>query len=192
MKLLTKIRVEFSDLRDQRYNHNFKCESPMCSCGLEDKTSVHYFLCCPRYHAQRNNFLSKISELMGSDVSVVPNDHLIHILIYGSNVFNIICNKLIIEQSILYIKKSGRFKKLEAFSLNENLSCHPPPPPSLSFNCDLYVFFCESGAGDCHTARLNKGIIGNHLPLNGSICTSLFYFFIFIKKKKNAIILICT
>ena len=72
------MRVEFSDLRDDRYNHNFKCESPMCSCGLEDETSVHYFLCCPRYHAQRNNFLSKISELMGSDVSVLPcDDHLI-------------------------------------------------------------------------------------------------------------------
>ena len=116
MKLLTKIRVEFSDLRDHRYNHNFKCESPTCSCGLEDETSVHYFLCCPRYHTQRINLLSKISELMGSDVSALPNDHLNHILIYGSNVFNTICNKLIIEQSILYIKKSGRFKKLEAFS----------------------------------------------------------------------------
>ena len=43
---------------------------------------------------------------MSSDISVLPNDHLIHILIYGSNVFNTICNKLIIEQSILYIKKS--------------------------------------------------------------------------------------
>ena len=60
-----------------------------------------------------------MSELMGCDVSVLPNGHLIHILIYGSNVFNIICNKLIIEQFILYIKKSRRFKKLEAFSLNE-------------------------------------------------------------------------
>ena len=53
---------------------------------------------------------------MGGDASALPNDHLNHILIYGSNVFNTICNKLIIEQSILYIKRSGRFKKLEAFS----------------------------------------------------------------------------
>ena len=81
MKLLTKIRVEFCDLRDDRYNDNFKCESPMCSCRLDDETFVHYFLCCPRYHTQRNNFLSKILELMGCDVSGLPNDHLIHILI---------------------------------------------------------------------------------------------------------------
>ena len=85
---LIKLGVEFSDLRDDRYNDNFKCESPMCSCGLDDETSVHYFLCSPRYHTQRNNFLSKISELMSSNVSVLPNDHLIHILIYGGNVSN--------------------------------------------------------------------------------------------------------
>ena len=28
-KLLTKIRVSFSDLRDHRFNHNFNCESPL-------------------------------------------------------------------------------------------------------------------------------------------------------------------
>ena len=43
-----------------------------------------------------------------------------HTLIYGSNVFNSVCNKLIIEQSILYIENPGgimhiRYKKLEAF-----------------------------------------------------------------------------
>ena len=116
VKLLTKIRVEFSDLRDHRYNHNFNCESPTCSCGSEDETSVHYFLCCPRYQTQRMILLSKISEIIGSDISVLPINHLNYILIYGSNVYNSSCNKLILEQSILYIKKSGRFKKLEAFS----------------------------------------------------------------------------
>ena len=49
IKLLTKIRVSFSDLRDHRFNHNFNCESPICSCGIEDETSVHSFLRCPHY-----------------------------------------------------------------------------------------------------------------------------------------------
>ena len=48
IKLLTKIRVNFSDLRDHRYNHNFNCQNPSCACGIEDETAVHYFLCCPR------------------------------------------------------------------------------------------------------------------------------------------------
>ena len=41
---LSKIKVQFSDLRDHRYTHNFNCKSPFCSCGLEYETTVHYFL----------------------------------------------------------------------------------------------------------------------------------------------------
>ena len=44
IKLLTKIRVGFSDLRDHRFNHNFYCISPICKCGIEDETAVHFFL----------------------------------------------------------------------------------------------------------------------------------------------------
>ena len=80
-KLLTKIRVSFSDLRDHRYNHNFNCENPICSCGLNDETAVHFFLCCPRYDNLRTTYLSKISDIIGSDVTVLPNDHLTYILI---------------------------------------------------------------------------------------------------------------
>ena len=115
IKLLTKIRVSFSDLRDDRYNHNFNCISPICSCGLEDETSVHYFLCCPRYRNLRLTYLGKICDIIGSDVTVLPNDHLCCILMYGSNVYNDITNENIIKETILYIKQSGRFKKLEAF-----------------------------------------------------------------------------
>ena len=113
IKLLTKIRVDFLELREHRYDHNFNCESPTCSCGVEDETSVHFFLCCPCYIAQRT--INKISDIIASD-SVLPKDHLIQIILHGSNVINYISNKLIIEQSILYINKTGRFNKQEAFS----------------------------------------------------------------------------
>ena len=115
IKLLTKIRVEFSDLRDHRFNHNFNCLSPTCHCGFDDETSVHFFLCCSRFQAQRAILLSNLSDIIASDVTVLPNEHLIHIILYGSNVYNSICNKLILEQSILYIKNTQRFQKLEAF-----------------------------------------------------------------------------
>ena len=116
IELLTKIRVDFSDLRYHRYNHNCNCQSPTCSCGIGVETTLHYFLCCPRYFAQSTILLRKTSEIMASDVSVLPKEHLNHLILCGSNVFNSISNKLIIEQSILYIKTTGRFKKLEAFS----------------------------------------------------------------------------
>ena len=52
IKLLTKIRVTFSDLRDHRFNHNFNCEYPICSCSMEDESSEHFFL-----HAVSNRLI---------------------------------------------------------------------------------------------------------------------------------------
>jgi len=115
-KLLTKIRVNFSDLRDHRFNHNFNCENPTCACGLEDETPVHYFLSCPRYINQRTIYLGKISESIGTNVNVLPKEHLTQILMYGSNVYNNVTNNMIINETIYVMKKSGRFKKLEAFN----------------------------------------------------------------------------
>ena len=62
IKLLTKIRVTFSDLRDHRYNHTFNCINPTCSCGLDDETSVHYLLCCQRYVNLRTIILAKYAK----------------------------------------------------------------------------------------------------------------------------------
>ena len=116
ISILTKIRVEFSDLRDHRYNHNFNCISPTCKCTRDRETSVHYFLRCPLYERNRTTLLSKISDIIHSDVRVLPDDHLLHILLYGSNMYNTIVNKLVIEATIKFIHQTGRFKYLEAFS----------------------------------------------------------------------------
>ena len=37
LKLLSCLRVDFSDLRMHRFNHNFNCSDPTCKCGLEEK-----------------------------------------------------------------------------------------------------------------------------------------------------------
>ena len=116
IKLLTKIRVDFSDLRDHRFDHKFNCPSPLCNCGREDETSAHYFLCCPRFKTLRKTYLSKISVIVNSDITILPTGHLTHLLMYGSNVYNDISNELILTETINYINKSGRFTKLEAFS----------------------------------------------------------------------------
>ena len=115
IKLLTKIRVGFSDLRDHRFHHNFNCESSICLCGVEDETSVHFFLRCPLYSTQRSTLLSKISDIIRSDVSVLPDEHLCNILVYGSNVYNCVSNRLIVSETITYTRNTGRFINLEAF-----------------------------------------------------------------------------
>ena len=116
MKLLTQIRVEFSDLRDHRFDHKFNCVSPLCSCGVEDETSAHFLLCCPRYNTQRNTYLGRISQIIKSDITILPKDHLTSLLLYGSKAYNIISNNLILNETIMFIFKTKRFKKFEAFS----------------------------------------------------------------------------
>ena len=39
IKLLTQLRVEFSDLRYHRYRHNFHCSTPLVCARLELKTT---------------------------------------------------------------------------------------------------------------------------------------------------------
>ena len=115
IKLLTKIRVEFSDLRDHRINHNFNCIWSICRCGLDDETHAHFFLRCPMFAVERVSLLSKISDILHTDISVLPSEHLVHILLYGSNVYNAVTDKLILNETITSIRNTGRFTTLEAF-----------------------------------------------------------------------------
>ena len=116
MRRLTQLRVDFSDLRDHRFNHRFNCASPRCICGIEDETTSHFLVSCPRYNNLRLAYLSKISQIINSDVSILPVDHLTNLLLYGSKAYNAITNELILTETIIFIYKSERFKFLEAFT----------------------------------------------------------------------------
>ena len=57
---------------------------------------VHYFLRCSRFSTQRKSLLNNVSGIVNSDVSILPNEHLYYIFVYGSNIYNFVSNKLII------------------------------------------------------------------------------------------------
>ncbi len=116
VSLLTRLRVDFSDLRAHRFNHNFNCPSPVCACNIENETSKHYLTCCPRFSHHRINLMNSISDIVNPETTHLPNDNLTHILLYGSNAYNVVTNKLILEASIRYIKSSKRFNVLEAYA----------------------------------------------------------------------------
>ena len=121
LSLLTRLRTEFSDLRDHRFKHNFNCTSPICKCGLENETTEHFFLRCPRFSLARINLLPSIQNTLKHDLDPILISHthrpsdLTNLLLYGSESFNCITNKLIIEASIRFILFSKRFKVIEAY-----------------------------------------------------------------------------
>ena len=140
-KPLTKLRVEFSDLRSHRFKHNFNCSSPLCSCRLEEEVNSHCFIRCTRYQHIRIILLSNILRIIGSDISILPREYLSNIILYGSNVYNKITNKLIPIETLEYIIKSECFIVLEAFHDNLwYLLCYPTVPTS-RLSCDVFCIY---------------------------------------------------
>ena len=115
LKRLTQLRVDFSDLREHRFSHNFNCPSPICKCGLDEETTEHYFLRCHLHSRHRILLLRSLSDIVKNDISVLPSHHLCEILLYGSKVYNDVSNMLILQSSIRFIRSTKRFDILEAF-----------------------------------------------------------------------------
>ena len=110
----TKLRVEFSDLLSHRFSHYFNCITPICSYLLDEESNSYSLLRCLLYAPIRNNFFGNVSLIIGSDISLLPSEHLTCILLYGSNVYSNITNKLLPTETIEFIRKYERFNNLGA------------------------------------------------------------------------------
>ena len=104
---LTRLRVNFSDLREHGFDHRFNCPNPLCKCSIENESTEHFLLRCPLYSTIRKTLLSNLAIAVNDEILNLPHDHLTSIILYGSTSFNLITNK-----TILIIK----FNKIEAYS----------------------------------------------------------------------------
>ena len=62
VRLLTRLRVHFRDLREHRFRNRFQCSSPMCICQTGSEDNEHFFLPCPRDSNHRRDLLNRISD----------------------------------------------------------------------------------------------------------------------------------
>ena len=111
VKLLTRLRVEFSDLRSRRFHHNFHCPDPSCLCKTGIKDNEHFLLHCPRFTSQRKCLLDLVSSLTGIEVMHLSSKELCRLLLYGRNDLSVTVNRGIIEETIKFIRSTGRFEK---------------------------------------------------------------------------------
>ena len=118
LKLLTQLRVDLNDLRVHRFRHGFRnCPSAVCACGTTDESTSHFLHRCPRFSSQRTILYSKIRSLdSGSSFFSLSLDNFTTALLYGMKKLTDNDNKLILEATIDFIRKSKRFNKLEAFA----------------------------------------------------------------------------
>ena len=64
IKLLTRLRVRLSHLREHKFRHNFQGSiDPFCNCGRHFETTTHFFLHCSNYSNQRITVFEQINNI---------------------------------------------------------------------------------------------------------------------------------
>ena len=109
-KLLTRLRLEFSELREHKFRYNFNCLDPICLWGNEVENNKYFLLHCQRFSIHRTSYLDNVSHLINRSNKTLSNSLLCNILLFGDNRFNDITNMLTLESTVDFSKKTGRFK----------------------------------------------------------------------------------
>ena len=85
LKLLTRLRLGLSHLREHKFRHNFNDTiDPFCLCGRNDiETSEHFLLRCPNYACLR---LKLFDNLRNNNMLLLPLESrfIVQILLFGS------------------------------------------------------------------------------------------------------------
>ena len=67
IKLITRVRLGFSHLREHKFKHNFQeTLNPLCSCSIEAESTCHYFLRC--------HFFDVLWATLMNDLSNIDSD----------------------------------------------------------------------------------------------------------------------
>ena len=109
IKLITRLRLGLSHLRDHKFKHNFlDCLNPICCCGKDIETTVHYLLHCPIFSDESSIFLNNMRSidenvLSGSDSRISET------VLFGISSFNGTKNTSILKYLIDYILSTKRF-----------------------------------------------------------------------------------
>ena len=109
IKLLTRLRVGLSRLREHKFKHSFQDTlNPICNCGEDIQTTSHYLLRGPGYLQERKTLLNTMSWIV-PNIFDFNNDQLTEILLYGKEHFDNINNTSILDATINYLIETKRF-----------------------------------------------------------------------------------
>ena len=83
VKYLTRLRLEFSHLKEHKFKHNFQDSiDPMCSCSSGDETTIRFLLHCANFNTQRKILFEKIPTLDGN-ILIENEDSIVNTLLFG-------------------------------------------------------------------------------------------------------------
>ena len=110
VKLLTRLRLSLSHLRDHTLKHSFQDSlNPICNCGTDVAITTHYLLHCLLFSDERLILINNIRN-MDSNILNLNDCRFSEVLLFGSSSFNNTKNKSILNTTIDYIVSSKRFE----------------------------------------------------------------------------------
>ena len=110
LKLLTRLGVGLSHLNKHKFKYSFSnYTNPLCSCSLELESTTHFFLYCLCFSSVRKILFNELVLTCKKFVDL-PDSIKVELLLYRSPDLSFTQNSSIINASIKYITKSGRFK----------------------------------------------------------------------------------
>ena len=113
IRILTKLRLQFSPLNEHKFRHRFNATSLLCNCGTANEDNKHFLLHCPLFSNFRVNLHGELSEFLDLDLPNLDDNFFCSLLLYGSAEFPYIINRMILEATIKYIKSSKRFDRVD-------------------------------------------------------------------------------
>ena len=85
IKLLTRLRIGLSHLREHKFRYNFQDTiNPLCSCSLETESTSDFFLRCQNFITPRTNLMNELRKL-DSNILNVDEISLTKLLLYGES-----------------------------------------------------------------------------------------------------------
>ena len=112
VKLLTRLRLQFSHLNEHKSKHGFSDTiDPICACRTEIETTEHFFLRYHFYSAERLELFENLKMIDSNFFNLNEKDQ-VAILLYGSQKkYSKDSNQEILQIVINYIKATTRFDR---------------------------------------------------------------------------------
>ena len=87
LKLLTRLRVGFSHLREHKFKHNFQDTSnSLCPCSLEAEDTYHFFMHCQNLSHKLNVLFDDLNSI-NSDILKKNENEIVQVLQFGNKKF---------------------------------------------------------------------------------------------------------
>ena len=111
VKLINRLRLGFSHLREHKFRHNFAdTVNPLCSCTLETENTEHFFLRRQNNLSARTTLMNELSDI-SSAINSLNSTYFIRVILYGDKNFDNVTHFKIITATIKFIKTTKRFEE---------------------------------------------------------------------------------